>query len=59
MIIGHEGYAAARDVALSVLANLKAEIGDLSRITGWVRVFAMVNSDPGYTEQLWKQMQAL
>jgi hypothetical protein len=42
-----EGAAAARDIALSVLANLKAEIGDLSRVTGWVRVFGMVNSAPG------------
>ena len=46
-----EGYAAARGVGLSVLANLKAEIGELSRVTGWVRVFGMVNSAPGYTEQ--------
>lgn len=46
-----EGYAAAREVALSVLANMKAEIGELSRITGWVRVFGMVASAPGYSEQ--------
>lgn len=46
-----QGYAEARDVALSVLANLKAEIGELSRIVGWVRVFGMVTSAPGYTEQ--------
>jgi enamine deaminase RidA (YjgF/YER057c/UK114 family) len=46
-----EGAAAARDIALSVLANLKAEIGDLSRVTGWVRVFGMVNSAPGFAEQ--------
>jgi enamine deaminase RidA (YjgF/YER057c/UK114 family) len=46
-----EGAEAARDIALSVLANLKAEIGDLSRVTGWVRVFGMVNSAPGYSEQ--------
>ena len=31
--------------------NLKQEIGDLSRITSWVRVFGMVNSAPGYDEQ--------
>jgi hypothetical protein len=42
---------AARDIALSVLANLKAEIGELSRVAGWVRVFGMVNSAPGYSEQ--------
>jgi hypothetical protein len=46
-----EGAEAARDIALSVLANLKAEIGDLSRVAGWVRVFGMVNSAPGYSEQ--------
>jgi enamine deaminase RidA (YjgF/YER057c/UK114 family) len=46
-----DGVEAARDIALSVLANLKAEIGDLSRVTGWVRVFGMVNSAPGIAEQ--------
>lgn len=46
-----EGYEAAQGVALSVLANLKNELGDLSRITGWGRVFGMVNSTPTYTEQ--------
>jgi hypothetical protein len=46
-----EGYDAARDIALSVLANLKAEIGELSRVSGWVRVFGMVTSTPQFTEQ--------
>ncbi|MGB0506046.1 MAG: RidA family protein, partial [Pikeienuella sp.] len=46
-----QAYAEAREIALSVLANLKAEIGELSRISGWVRVFGMVASAPGYTEQ--------
>ena len=46
-----QGYDAAREVGLSVLGNLKAEIGDLSRITGWVRVFGMVTSTPDFTEQ--------
>ncbi|TCL01124.1 enamine deaminase RidA (YjgF/YER057c/UK114 family) [Shimia isoporae] len=46
-----EGYQASRDIALAVLANVKAEIGDLDRIAGWVRVFGMVNSAPGYSEQ--------
>ena len=41
----------ARGVGLSVLANLKAEIGELSRVAGWVRVFGMVTSAPGYNEQ--------
>ncbi|EAQ13049.1 enamine deaminase RidA (YjgF/YER057c/UK114 family) [Maritimibacter alkaliphilus HTCC2654] len=45
------GYAAARGVALSVLANMKDELGELSRIAGWVRVFAMVTSTPEITDQ--------
>ncbi|MEO1688768.1 MAG: RidA family protein [Pseudomonadota bacterium] len=46
-----EGHAAARQTGLSILANLRAEIGSLSRVAGWGRVFAMVASSPGYTEQ--------
>lgn len=46
-----DGYDASRDIALSVLTNLKAEIGDLSRVAGWTRVFGMVNSAPGFAEQ--------
>ncbi len=46
-----QAYAEAREIALSVLANIKAEIEDLSRIVGWTRVFGMVASAPGYTEQ--------
>ncbi len=46
-----EGYAAAQGIALSVLGNLKAELGELSRITGWVRVFGMVTSTPEFSEQ--------
>ncbi|MBM1222326.1 RidA family protein [Ponticoccus sp. SC2-23] len=46
-----EAMDEARGVGLSILSNFKAEIGDLSRVTGWVRVFGMVNSAPGYTEQ--------
>lgn len=46
-----QAYAEARGIALSVLADIRAEIGELSRITGWSRVFGMVASAPGYTEQ--------
>lgn len=46
-----EGYLEARAVGLSVLANIKSEIGELSRITGWTRVFGMVASAAGYSEQ--------
>lgn len=50
-MITQEGYDAARDIALCALANLKAEIGELSRVSGWVRVFGMVASTPEFTEQ--------
>lgn len=46
-----QAYADARMIALSVLANIKAEIGELSHIVGWTRVFGMVTSAPDYTEQ--------
>lgn len=46
-----EGYDAAKEIALSILANVKQEIGELSRIAGWTKAFGMVNSVPGYSEQ--------
>ena len=46
-----QGYAAAREIGLSILSNLKAQIGELSRVAGWTRVFGMVNSAPGFSEQ--------
>lgn len=46
-----QGYAAARLAALSMLGNLQRELGDLDRITQWVRVFGMVNSAPGFDRQ--------
>ena len=46
-----QGYAAARLIALSILGSLQRALGDLDRVTGWLRVFGMVNSAPGFTEQ--------
>jgi hypothetical protein len=46
-----QGYAAARLVALSILASLQRELGDLDRISAWLRVFGMVNSAPGFAAQ--------
>ena len=43
-----EGYAAARAVALSILASLKQELGDLDRIKRVIRLFGMVNAAPGF-----------
>jgi len=46
-----QGYAAARKVALSILASLQRELGDLDRISAWLRVFGMVNSSSGFSAQ--------
>ncbi len=46
-----QGYAAARLTALSVLGSLSRALGDLDRISAWTRVFGMVNSAPGFTQQ--------
>ncbi len=43
-----DAYAAARATALAVLASLKRTLGDLDRVTGWLRVFGMVNAAPGF-----------
>jgi enamine deaminase RidA (YjgF/YER057c/UK114 family) len=46
-----QAYQAARLTALSMLASLKRELGALERVAAWLRVFGMVNSAPGYTQQ--------
>lgn len=46
-----QGYEAARLTALSMLGSLQRELGDLDRITQWVRVFGMVASAPGFDKQ--------
>lgn len=43
-----QGYAAARMTALGMLASLQRELGDLDRVTAWLRVFGMVNVAPGF-----------
>ncbi len=46
-----QGQEAARWVALNLLARMKAELGDLDRVTRILKVVGMVNSDPSFTEQ--------
>jgi enamine deaminase RidA (YjgF/YER057c/UK114 family) len=46
-----EAYAAARGTAISILGDLSRALGDLDRITAWVRVFGMVASAPGFDRQ--------
>ena len=45
-----QGYELAKGVALAHLASLKRALGDLDRVTSWLRVFAMVNVAPGFNE---------
>jgi enamine deaminase RidA (YjgF/YER057c/UK114 family) len=46
-----QAYEAARLTTLSILGTLKRELDDLDRVTAWLRVFGMVNSAPGFTDQ--------
>lgn len=43
-----QAYQSARLVALAILGTLKRELGDLDRVTAWLRVFGMVNAAPGF-----------
>jgi enamine deaminase RidA (YjgF/YER057c/UK114 family) len=45
-----QGYQAARLTGLAMLGSLKRELGDLDRVTAWLRVFGMVNVAPGFTQ---------
>ncbi|MCS5489789.1 RidA family protein [Algoriphagus limi] len=44
-----QGYQAARETGLEIIAVLKAATGDLSRIKQFVKVLGMVNSAPDFT----------
>ncbi len=43
-----QAYNAARLTALAILGSLKRELGDLDRVSAWLRVFGMVNAAPGF-----------
>lgn len=45
-----EAYEAARLTGLSILASLKQELGDLDRVTGWVKALGLVNCSPGFNK---------
>jgi enamine deaminase RidA (YjgF/YER057c/UK114 family) len=45
-----EGRAAARLTALSILATMRQELGDLDRVRRIVKVFGMVNVAPGFDQ---------
>lgn len=46
-----QGYRAARLTALAMLGSLQRALGDLDRVTAWLRVFGMVSSAPGFNRQ--------
>ena len=45
-----QGYQAARQAGITLLANLKTEIGDLNKVKRIVKVLGMVNADPSFTQ---------
>jgi enamine deaminase RidA (YjgF/YER057c/UK114 family) len=45
------GQQAARHTLVNLLASLKAEIGELDRVTRVVKLLVLVNSDPEFKEQ--------
>jgi enamine deaminase RidA (YjgF/YER057c/UK114 family) len=45
-----QGYDAARLTALSILATLKREVGDLDRVTRWLRAVCYVHCEHGFDQ---------
>jgi enamine deaminase RidA (YjgF/YER057c/UK114 family) len=43
-----QGYEAARLTGLSMLASLKQELGELDRVTQWIRAVGYVHCAPGF-----------
>ncbi len=46
-----DGRAAARAIAIDLIATLHAHTGDLNKVKRIVKVMSLVNSSPAYTEQ--------
>jgi len=46
-----DAYLCAKAVALSMMATIKAEVGDLDRVRRVIRLYGMVNSAPGWDRQ--------
>jgi enamine deaminase RidA (YjgF/YER057c/UK114 family) len=45
-----EAAEAARLTGLGILASLRAELGDLDRVTRWVKALGLVNAAPGFNK---------
>ncbi len=46
-----EGYQAARLTALNIMAAIQQELGDLNRVTAWIKALGFINSAPGFHDQ--------
>jgi enamine deaminase RidA (YjgF/YER057c/UK114 family) len=46
-----QGYAAARDVGILLIATMKEALGDLDRVKRVVKLLGMVNSAPDFGDQ--------
>jgi len=46
-----QAYASARLVGLAMLGSLQRVLGDLDRISAWLRIFGMVNCQPDFDGQ--------
>lgn len=46
-----QGYEAAREVGLNLLATIRDSLGSLNKVKRIVKVLGMVNSAPGFTAQ--------
>jgi enamine deaminase RidA (YjgF/YER057c/UK114 family) len=45
-----QGFEAARLTGLSIFQSLKQELGELDRVTGWVKALGLVNCAPGFNK---------
>jgi YjgF/chorismate_mutase-like putative endoribonuclease len=45
-----QGYEAARLTGLAILASLKRTLGDLDRVTEWLRAVGYVQTAPGFSD---------
>jgi enamine deaminase RidA (YjgF/YER057c/UK114 family) len=46
-----QGYGVAREVGLQIIATIKGAVGDLDKVTQFVKVLGMVNSAPDFADQ--------
>ena len=46
-----QGYAAARDVGITLISTMKNALGDLDRVKRIVKLLGMVNSAPDFSDQ--------